>query len=175
MLTLTLRTWAPRGAADHQCRPSKTAPIEGRPPSTPARVRASPDTPLRGSCEHGPVRPTVLIVDDHAGFRGFARAMLDAEGFEVIGEAGDGETAVRAVHLLVPDLVLLDVALPDIDGFEVCERVSSLDGTGPQVVLTSSRDASTFGSRLAASAALGFIPKADLTGPALSAVIRGSG
>lgn len=117
------------------------------------------------------MRLTVVIVDDHVGFRRFARAMLEAEGFDVVGEADDGQTAVRAVRRLTPDVVLLDVALPDIDGFEVCARVSGSDGSGPAVVLTSSRDASTFGGKVTASSARGFIPKADLTGAALSAVL----
>lgn len=101
--------------------------------------------------------------------------MLDAEGFDVVGEADNGEAAVQAVHQLRPDLVLLDIALPDMDGFEVCSQVSTVDGTGPLVVLTSSRDASTFGTKLGTSAACGFIPKADLTGAALSAIMNGSG
>lgn len=122
----------------------------------------------------GWVRPTVVIVDDHAGFRRFARAMLDAEGFEVVGEANDGESAVRAVRRLDPDVVVLDVALPDIDGFEVCARVLGSDESRPVVVLTSSRDASTFGGKVAASSARGFIPKADLTGHALTAVLSRS-
>lgn len=121
------------------------------------------------------MRPTVLIVDDHAGFRGFARAMLDAEGFDVIGEAEDGNAALRAVGRLSPDVVLLDIALPDMDGFEVCEQVSPRTGVGPIVVLTSSRDASTFQGRLAGSRARAFIPKADLTGLALAEAIQGSG
>jgi DNA-binding NarL/FixJ family response regulator len=121
------------------------------------------------------VRPTVLIVDDHAGFRGFARAMLDAEGFDVVGEADSGQAAVQAVQQLGPDLVLLDIALPDIDGFQVCKQVTTGDGTGPVVVLTSSRDASTYAIQLGRSAARGFIPKADLTGAALTAVMNESG
>lgn len=137
--------------------------------------RCQPGSAAPGTCQHGLVRPTVLIVDDHAGFRRFARSMLEAEGFDVIGEADDGQAAVQAVHRLSPDLVLLDIALPDIDGFAVCEQVSRVDGTGPVVVLTSSRDVSTFRSKLAASGALGFIPKAELTGAALTAVSHGQG
>jgi DNA-binding NarL/FixJ family response regulator len=81
--------------------------------------------------------PTVLIVDDHAGFRTFARALLEAEGFDVVGEAGDGASALALTRTLAPELVLLDVALPDIDGFKVCEALLE-DGPGPAVVLTSS-------------------------------------
>ena len=67
----------------------------------------------------------VLIVDDHAGFRSTARALLEAEGFEVVGEAEDGVSGLRAARELHPDIVLLDVQLPDFDGFEVLAPASS--------------------------------------------------
>jgi DNA-binding NarL/FixJ family response regulator len=108
---------------------------------------------------------TLLIVDDHAGFRAFARALLEAEGYDVLGEAADGESALAAVAALDPEVVLLDVALPDIDGFAVCARLLALDRDRPAVVLTSSRDASSYGQRLAGSGARGFVPKSDLSGP----------
>ena len=104
---------------------------------------------------------TLLIVDDHAGFRAFARALLEAE---------DGESALAAVAALDPEVVLLDVALPDIDGFAVCARLLALDRDRPAVVLTSSRDASSYGQRLAGSGARGFVPKSDLSGSALDAL-----
>ena len=112
---------------------------------------------------------TVLIVDDHAGFRTFARALLEAEGFDVVGEAGDGASALALARTLAPALVLLDVALPDMDGFAVCEALHE-DGPGPAVVLTSSRDASAYRRRLERSRARGFIPKGELSGPALAAL-----
>jgi len=112
----------------------------------------------------------VLIVDDSASFRWFARELLDAEGFVVIGEAETGSAAVQAVDRLDPDVVLLDIALPDIDGFEVCARITRARLARPAVVLTSSRDAEDFHGRLDASAARGFLPKASLTGAALAAV-----
>ena len=62
---------------------------------------------------------TVLIVDDHAGFRLAARALLEADGFDVVGESATGNEGLEAVGRLRPDLVLLDVGLPDIDGIEV--------------------------------------------------------
>jgi DNA-binding NarL/FixJ family response regulator len=113
---------------------------------------------------------TLLIVDDHAGFRSFARALLEAEGYVVVGEAGDGASALDAVTALDPEVVLLDIALPDIDGFVVCDRLTERDSRRPAVVLTSSRDASSFRQRLAVSAARGFIPKSDLSGPTLAAL-----
>jgi len=125
-------------------------------------------------------RRRLLIVDDHAGFRAFARALLDAEGFSVVGEAVDGAAAVEAVTLLGPDIVLLDIALADVDGFVVCERlaasagtVSPADARRPVIVLTSSRDVSSFRRRLTGSSARGFIAKRDLTGAALTALVDG--
>ena len=111
--------------------------------------------------------PTVLIVDDHPSFRLTARALLQAEGFDVVGEAEDGLSAIDAVKRLRPDVVLLDVQLPDIDGFEVARRLTS-NGNSPGVVLTSSRDGSDFGPLVKRSGARGFIPKAELSGAALN-------
>jgi DNA-binding NarL/FixJ family response regulator len=120
--------------------------------------------------------PTVLIVDDHPGFRGWARAVLQAEGFGVVGEAADGAAAVQAAAALRPDVVLLDVQLPDMDGFEVAERLrSDSDGAGGAVVLISSRDAADYGTRISASPAAGFLAKADLSGAALAALLDRTG
>ncbi|MDX6513379.1 MAG: hypothetical protein QOE36_2883 [Gaiellaceae bacterium] len=113
---------------------------------------------------------TVLVVDDHPSFRAGASALLRAEGYDVVGEAEDGESAIRAAVDLQPQLVLLDVQLPDLDGFEVAERLRALD-PAPLVVLTSSRDGRDFGSLVAASGASGFVPKAELSGAALAALL----
>jgi DNA-binding NarL/FixJ family response regulator len=110
---------------------------------------------------HGMGR-TVLIVDDHAGFRASARRMLEAGGFEVAGEAADGAAALRANIELRPDIVLLDVQLPDSDGLELATELSA-NGGGPAVVLTSSRDADELGAELDTCGALGFVPKDELT------------
>ena len=112
------------------------------------------------------VATTVLIVDDHHGFRARARALLESEGYAVIGEASSGESAVSAAIALRPDLVLLDVMLPDSNGFEVADRLRVL-AAPPHVVLVSSHDASDFGRRLDHAAAIGFIAKPDLTGDRL--------
>jgi DNA-binding NarL/FixJ family response regulator len=114
---------------------------------------------------------SVLIVDDHAGFRTFARALLRSEGFEVVGESGDGESAMRAVEQLRPDLVLLDVQLPDLDGFEVADRLAAEEHP-PTVVLTSTRGAASYRRRLAGTTARGFISKGELSGAALAAVLQ---
>jgi DNA-binding NarL/FixJ family response regulator len=114
---------------------------------------------------------SVLIVDDHPSFRATARALLESEGYDVVGEAEDGESALAAVASLRPALVLLDVQLPDMDGFEVASR---LQGRGsPTIVLTSSRDGCEFGSLVETSGARGFIPKAELSGAALAALLSG--
>ena len=113
------------------------------------------------------MRPTVLIVDDHAGFRRMARRMLEDGGFQVVAEAVDGAGALAAAHEHRPQLVLLDVQLPDLDGFAVAEALA-LDAFPPVVVLTSSRSSSDYGSRVGRSPARGFVPKADLSGPALA-------
>jgi DNA-binding NarL/FixJ family response regulator len=112
---------------------------------------------------------TIVIVDDHATFRVRARAILEADGFIVVGEAADGTSGLVAARSLRPDLVLLDIGLPDVDGFDVA-RSLALDGSPTLVVLTSSREASAYGPRLAASRALGFIPKDELSGAAIRAL-----
>jgi DNA-binding NarL/FixJ family response regulator len=113
---------------------------------------------------------TVLIVDDHASFRRSARKMLEHHGHKVVGEAGDGESAIEAVRALRPDVVLLDVQLPGIDGFEVAARLTA-NGHSPAVVMVSSRDAEDFGDMVERSGARGFIAKHDLSGAALEAVL----
>jgi len=115
--------------------------------------------------------PTVLVVDDHAGFRATARRMLERDGWTVVGEAADGSTALTEAAALRPDVVLLDVGLPDADGFGVADDLASQNAGGPAIVLISSRDRSAYGGRIAASPALGFIAKDDLDGPALRALL----
>ena len=115
------------------------------------------------------MRDTLLIVDDHASFRESARLLLEAEGYDVVGEAEDGRSALSAAESLQPDVVLLDVFLPDVDGFEVA---SELTGRGLAVViLTSSRDGGDFGSLVVESGARGFIPKTELSGASLAALM----
>jgi DNA-binding NarL/FixJ family response regulator len=115
------------------------------------------------------VRATVLIVDDHAAFRASARALLQAGGFDVVGEAADGAAAVEAVAALRPEIVLLDIQLPDVDGLAVAEQLAAAPDP-PVVVLISSRDARAYGPRLQQTPARGFIPKHVLSGEALAAL-----
>ena len=111
-----------------------------------------------------------LIVDDHADFRREARALLEAEGLWVVGEAADGQSALDETVALRPDVVLLDIGLPDIDGFEVAQRLAA-STPSPGVVLISSRDASAYGGRIASSRAAGFVRKDNLSADAISALV----
>ena len=114
-----------------------------------------------------PVGPSrVLIVDDHAPFRSMARQVLTADGFLIVGEAADGAEAIGACGELRPDLVLLDVQLPDIDGFAVA-AVLTTQVDPPAVVLVSSRSRIDYGPRIQACRALGYIAKAELSGDAV--------
>ena len=114
---------------------------------------------------------TVLIVDDHHGFRARARLLLESEGYAVIGEATDGASALSAASQLRPDLVVLDVMLPDSNGFEITERLQGLAPT-PTVVLVSSNEAVDFGRLLEVSRAIGFITKPELSGARLRELLE---
>jgi len=112
----------------------------------------------------------VLIVDDHDGFRESARALLEAEGFAVVGCAADGASVLVAVQRLRPQVVLLDIQLPDVDGFAVAEQLAAVPDP-PRVVLISSRDAAAYGARLDAAPACGFLAKRELSGASLAALV----
>jgi CheY-like chemotaxis protein len=132
-----------------------------------AQERVCPDAGRTGSCDdHGMVR-TVLIVDDHAEFRAATRALLEAGGFTVAAEAADGRSALQAAATFRPDLVLLDIQLPDVDGFTIAETLAGQT----VIVLISSRRASSYRGRLAASSVAGFLTKSELTLPALTALL----
>jgi DNA-binding NarL/FixJ family response regulator len=113
---------------------------------------------------------TILIVDDDARFRAQARDVLAADGFVVIGEAVDGASGLDAAQALRPDFVLLDIGLPDIEGFEVASALA-VNGPPPLIVLTSSRDARAYGRRLTNGHSLGFIPKERISGAAIRALV----
>lgn len=117
------------------------------------------------------MRPTILIVDDHALFRALARELLESDGFAVVGEAGDGASAIAAVATLRPEWVLVDVYLPDMFGWQLASEWARGED-GPKVVLTSSRDAAGFGRRLGTAGAIGFVAKDHLSGAALRALVK---
>jgi two-component system nitrate/nitrite response regulator NarL len=118
------------------------------------------------------VAETVLLVDDHAGFRRQARRLLEAGGLNVIGEAADGDAALSSAQELNPDVVLLDVKLPDGDGFAVAERIAEVAARA-SIVLTSSHELDDLRTRLERTSARGFIPKDDLSAEAIVALVRG--
>jgi DNA-binding NarL/FixJ family response regulator len=113
---------------------------------------------------------TVLIVDDHAAFRSLARAVLEADGYDVIGEAADGGAGIDAARTLRPDVVLLDVRLPDMDGFAVAGRLTA-NASGQAVVVTSSSEDPLYPGRAHSSGARGFIAKHDVCGAALDRLL----
>ena len=117
------------------------------------------------------MRPTILIVDDHAVFRAAARSLLEAEGYDVVGEAIDGPGALAETERLRPEVVLLDIQLPGIDGFAVAERLAGTPDA-PDVVLVSSREAVSYGPRLGRAPTRGFLAKRELTGAALARLLR---
>ena len=120
----------------------------------------------------GDTSRSVLIVDDHASFRDAARLLLEGAGFQVVGESEDGAGALEAATRLQPAIVLLDIGLPDTDGFEVAERLARSDDP-PAVILISSREVAWYRRRLADSPARGFIAKGELSAGAVEALAGG--
>src|SRR5512133_266827 len=106
------------------------------------------------------MRRRVLVVDDHPSFRRLATKLLEAGGFDVVGEAEDGASALAAARRLQPELVLLDVLLPDMSGLAVAEALAG-DSHHPRVVLVQ-------------SPAAGFLTKSELTAEALAAIADGA-
>jgi DNA-binding NarL/FixJ family response regulator len=130
---------------------------------TPPGTRAA--QPL---CDDRAVARTILIVDDHASFRASARTLFESEGYDVVGEAEDGASAVRLAGDLHPDVVLLDVHLPDLHGFDVTEQLREL-ADAPAVVLTSSR--ADYSAVVGSTGAVGFVPKDELSAAALEVLL----
>ena len=112
----------------------------------------------------------MLIVDDHPTFRKFARRLLEEAGFSVVGEAPDGAAAIDAARELRPEVVLLDVLLPDVSGLQVAAELAG-SSDPPAVILTSSRSACDLGVALTDAPARGFIPKASFTGAAFAELV----
>jgi DNA-binding NarL/FixJ family response regulator len=116
------------------------------------------------------MRRTVLIVDDHEDFRRSATALLGAEGFDVVGTVADGGAVIEAVERLRPEVVLLDIQLPDVDGVTVAGLLAGTDDP-PHVVLISSRDAASYGPRIVGAPVRGFLAKRELSGASLAALV----
>jgi DNA-binding NarL/FixJ family response regulator len=113
---------------------------------------------------------TVLVVDDHPGFRSSARKLLESEGFDVVGEAVDGASALERARQLKPDLALVDVYLPDRDGLEVASALLVLDRP-PAVILISSHGRAELQTLAEDTGARGFLPKHELSRAALEALL----
>src|SRR5215203_6726536 len=153
------------------CRCGRRRRPPRRCPAWRPKSAASPTPPCAPACDHFPRVQTFLVVDDHPSFRKTARVLLESEGFQVVGEAADGASAIEAAKTLRPDVVLLDIILPDIDGFEVAARLIT-NGNPPAIVLTSSHDARDFGRLIHESGARGFISKAELSASRLRALLE---
>lgn len=104
----------------------------------------------------------VLLVDDHAAFRAFARDLIKAAGYRVVAEAANGAAALAAAAEYDPEIVVLDIRLPDMSGLEVARRLAS-GSQAPVVILISSGDAREYARVALESGARGFIAKVDLT------------
>jgi DNA-binding NarL/FixJ family response regulator len=110
----------------------------------------------------------VLICDDQEAFRRAAREVVNAtDGFEVVGETETGEESVVAAERLRPNLVLMDVHLPGIDGLEASRRIKA-ERAEVVVLLLSTYDREDFATRIAASGASAFIAKAAFGSDSLS-------
>src|SRR5262245_61966425 len=116
------------------------------------------------------VRPSVLIVDDHHRFRASARALLEADGFQIVGEAEDGAEALRQAETLRPGLVLLDIQLPDRAGFDVSSELIATPAP-PKIILISSREAHAYGDRVEEARVLGFVPKSELSAASIDRLL----
>jgi CheY-like chemotaxis protein len=138
------------------------------------KIRENQEVSLRDVCDDFPVPTTVLVVDDHPSFRRLAKQLLQAGGFDVVGEAEYGEAGLAEARRLQPDVVLLDVLLPDMSGFAVADALAE-GSAAPVVVFVSSRSASELAAGLERSPAQGFIPKRELTAEALAALVDGAG
>jgi DNA-binding NarL/FixJ family response regulator len=137
---------------------------------TPTRIREIIEFASPWLCHHPHMATTVLIVDDHPTFRRFARRLLEESGFEVVAEAADARSAVTAVERWTPDVVLLDVLLPDASGLVVAEQLARRHPS-PAVVLTSSRSEADLGPALRRSPARGFLSKGDLSARSLRTLV----
>jgi DNA-binding NarL/FixJ family response regulator len=112
----------------------------------------------------------IIVVDDNARFRARARLRLEADGYAVVAEAADGASALEAVERHRPQVVLLDIGLPDMSGLTLAERLTSEPG-GPAVVLTSTHDAADFGDQITRCGARGFVPKAAFSTDKITALL----
>jgi DNA-binding NarL/FixJ family response regulator len=112
----------------------------------------------------------ILVIDDNAAFRGALGQVLETDGFVVVAGAGTGVSGIQLARKHKPDLVIVDVQLPDTDGFDVAEQLAVLD-PALDVILTSGLDLSDLGALVTDGAARGFIPKAELSVAAITTLL----
>jgi DNA-binding NarL/FixJ family response regulator len=142
-----------------------------RAPSSRRRDVSGGTDPIEAAlCDYRPMATRVFIVDDHQPFRAAARRALEQAGFDVVGEAADGHSALTGIVRIRPELVLLDVNLPDLDGFHVAGRLADI-GCLPAMVFISVSDGPAQRRRVAASPALGFLPKGEFSAAALTELL----
>ena len=116
------------------------------------------------------MRRRILVIDDNVAFRGALGRVLETDGFVVVAGAATGAIGVRLAREHKPDLAIVDVQLPDTDGFDVAEQLRRLD-PALDVILTSGLDSSDLGALVTDSPARGFIPKAELSVAAIKALL----
>ena len=120
-----------------------------------------------------PVR--ILIVDDSASFLAAAGTLLEGSEFTVVGQATNAAEAMRQIHELQPDVILIDIDLGDDDGFKLAQEISERgDGTGVKLILISADPEEEFDDLLAESPERIFINKSDLSATRLAELLRDS-
>jgi DNA-binding NarL/FixJ family response regulator len=111
--------------------------------------------------DHAGMTVRVLIVDDQEPFRLAARMVVDAtEGFEVVGESETGEDSIEKARSLEPDLVLMDVNLPGINGLDATRKILQDSGARTVILLLSTYEEEEYAPRAAECGAAAYIPKA---------------
>jgi CheY-like chemotaxis protein len=152
----------------------------GGPARVPPRGHPCPQESLRArrpqgdhsSATHGVAMVRVLVVDDHVSYRRLMVRLLRTSGFEVIGDVGNGRDAVEMVLAKTPDVVLLDILLPDFDGFEVARRLV-VSPVPPLIVFISSRQRDEFGTLADGGTIRGFLSKDEFTVERLNGLLAG--
>ena len=121
-----------------------------------------------------PMAARCLIVDDNPQFLEVARQLLDREGIAVVGVASSGTEALELADELQPEVTLVDIDLGEESGFDIAERLAAATNGRSRVILISTYAETDFADLIAASPAVGFLSKSDLSASAISAILEGS-